>query len=86
MEFLQEAPPPQNKQKLLSFLSIIQLNSEFIPNLSPQTANLGSLGEKYKKIYMYKNTPVRIQAATRKDFIQAFLIATLILAKGRTFF
>ena len=43
VEFVKQATATTSKEELISFLSMIQSNSEFLLNLSSQTANLRAL-------------------------------------------
>ena len=45
-EALRHASPPQNKEEIMSFLCMIQSQSNFIPNLSCCTAHLRDLNKK----------------------------------------
>ena len=49
VEFVKQATAPTSKKELILFLSMIQSNSEFLLNLSSQTANLRALTQKHKK-------------------------------------
>ena len=49
VESLKEADRPRNKAELVSFLSMIQSNSEFIPNLAVETTNLRELTAKHAR-------------------------------------
>ena len=46
VEALQNATRPESKSELMSFLCMLQANSEFIPNLSNENANLRELTKK----------------------------------------
>ena len=59
VEFVKQATAPTSREELISFLSMIQSNSEFLLNLSSQTANLKALTQK-QKIYLDSNPPDRI--------------------------
>ena len=59
VEFVKQATAPTSKEELILFLSMIQSNSKFLPNLSSQTANLRALAQK-QKIYLDSNPPDRI--------------------------
>ena len=50
VEFVKHATAPTSKEELISFLPMMQSNSEFLPNLSSQTANLRALTQKHKKL------------------------------------
>ena len=47
VEFIKQVTAPTSKKELISFLSMIQSNSDFLPNLSSQTANLRALTQKH---------------------------------------
>ena len=59
VEFVKQATARTSKEELISFSSMIQSNSEFLPNLSSQTANL-RVNTKTQKIYLDDNPPERI--------------------------
>ena len=58
MDFVKHATAPTSKEELISFLSMMQSNSKFLPNLSSQTANLRALTQK-QKIDLDGNPPDR---------------------------
>ena len=54
VQALQNATKPRDKAEVMSFLCMLQANSEFIPNLSAETIQLRQLTEKNKR---FKWTP-----------------------------
>lgn len=54
VEFVHITHSPIYKEEVVSFLSMIQSNAEFIPNLSTLTANLRTLTEKHRKFIWTK--------------------------------
>ena len=52
VEALQNATQPESKSELMSFLCMLQANSEFIPNLSKEIVHLRELTKKHIRILM----------------------------------
>ena len=85
MEFIKQAIAPTSKEELTLFSSMIQSNSEintkliqseFLPNLSSQTANLRVLTQKHKKsIWMtihqkeFENIRKEFEASNSNTFL-----------------
>ena len=59
VELAKQPTAPTSREELISFLSMMQSNSEFLLNLSSQTGNLIALTQK-QKIYLDGNPPERI--------------------------
>ena len=83
MQALQDADRPRSKEELISFLCIIQSNSEFIPNLSIHTANLRELITKNKVFHwteVHENEFNHLKDAPKMHFF-----VSIIQLKGHAY-